>query len=143
MFYNAYANSSWYWASKVLPWHLLPFIIIFTLIIEIGFIHCLCKTDWIRTIIVISIANLVSFGVPFLSATFSVVHPFPQSLEDYHSIVNSIYLILTLVIEVPIVTAFLKTENKTRLLTVAIIANIITTLMVLLVEELFCWGYYA
>jgi len=29
------ANSSWHWISKTRPWDVLPFVIIFTLVIEI------------------------------------------------------------------------------------------------------------
>ena len=65
--YSAYANSSWRWISRYRPFDILPVVVIMTLVVEIFMIMRLGKVkSLIPASIVISVANVASFVVPYL-----------------------------------------------------------------------------
>lgn len=57
-------------------------------------------------------------------------------------IITTKYLILTLIVEIPVVYFFLRKDaaNKKQLILVTTIANIITTLLIAIIERIVCKG---
>lgn len=156
---TASANSSWHWISSKRSLDLLPIVIIVTLIIEIVSINYLAKVkDLKRVIPVVSLANLVSFLVPYIwlgIAPDNVYSYFTSEKGIFYAIdytVNSsptytvslIYLLITLLVETPIVYLFLrkKASNKKFLIAVIISANVLTTVITFAVERIFCHGQW-
>lgn len=142
---TAYANSSWHWISHTRPLDVLPFAIIATLLIEIFMIVKFNKIKAIvKSSIVISIANMGSFLIPYLWDFIDFPKgSFIETMNSYPSyIIRSTYLFFTLIIEVPIVYFLLKKncENRKKLLIVTIMANIITTGLVAIIERTICVG---
>ncbi len=156
---TASANSSWHWISSKRPLDLLPIVIIVTLIIEIVLINYLAKVkDLKRVIPVVSLANLVSFLVPYIWLGFD-----PDNVYSYYTSENGLfysidytvnasptftvslfYLLITLLVEAPIVYLFCrkKVPNKKLLIAVIIGANILTTAITFAVEHIFCHGQW-
>ena len=154
---TASANSSWHWVSSKRPLDLLPIVIILTLIIEIVLINYLAKVkDLKRVIPVVSLANLASFLVPYIWLVISpdnVYSDYTSEKGIFYAInytvsatptftVSLFYLLITLLVEFPIVYLFLrkKTSNKKVLIAVIIAANVLTTAMTFAVEHIFCHG---
>ena len=143
---NVYANSSWVWISKTRPHDVLPFVIIITLVIEFLFVYFVGKIkNPIKAIAFILLANILSFVAPYLFLLIFPAQPysFEETLE--HSpfyIVGLVYLIMTLVVELPIVYFALKksTPNAKKLLYSIIGSNILTTVLTAIVERVFCSG---
>ncbi|RGD74445.1 hypothetical protein [Anaerofustis stercorihominis] len=145
---NVYANSSWGWVDKR-PFDLLPLVIIITLTIEVLMtINCLDEKKWIVVITVITLANLVSFAAPYIYIQgfgAEVGYTFKECLDNIPTYnVCFIYLLMTVIIELPIVYGILKsyTQNKTKLFKRIILANTITTVLVFIIERIFCSGSY-
>lgn len=151
------ANSSWHWVSSKRPLDLLPIVIIMTLIIEIVLINYLAKVkDLKRVIPVVSLSNLASFLVPYIWLGFdpeNVYSDYTSEKGIFYAIdytvsasptftVSLLYLLITLLVETPIVYLFLrkKVSNKKILIAVIIAANVFTTLMTFAVEHIFCQG---
>ena len=142
-----FADSSWVWISETRPYDVLPYVIVLTLAIEILAINCLSGVNkkW-KAMVVIALANLCSFMIPYLVAVFvNDVHIYPETLNDYHSIVIGPYLVLTLLVEVPLVMSLLNkdVESRYKLFWVTVGSNVITTMIVYIIEQVFCEGYYA
>ena len=146
------ANSSWHWISSTRPIDILPFVILVTLLIETLMIIKLNKINSIvKPIVVIIIANLMSFVMPFLvyflpnELGMSGYENFLKMINHWPTYIAGIgYLFMTLVIEVPIVYNLLKKEcdNKKMFLKVIIAANILTTLLTALAERVICVGQW-
>ena len=146
------ANSSWSWLNNSRPIYLLPFAIVATLLIEIIMITKLNKIKEItKSIVVIGGANIISFVVPYLiillmpDIGYTSKEFFIAMMEKGPSyIVGLEYLFFTLIIEVPIVYNFFKKncENKIKLLTVIVMANVITTVLVAVLERIICVGHW-
>ena len=141
-----YADSSWVWISETRPYDVLPYVVVLTLVIEIGMINYIAKVNKLgKSSLVVTIANLVSFLFPYWLIVYTDgVHTYPDTLNDYHSVVIGPYLILTLMFELPIVMTFLghDVKDKKKLFLVTLGANVLTTLMVYVIENIFCEGHW-
>ncbi|KMK75841.1 hypothetical protein [Alkalihalobacillus pseudalcaliphilus] len=150
---NVLANSSWQWLMGS-PKEILLLAILFTLLVEIGFILIFLRNEQIKVIsiviLVVSGANLLSFIGPYIFRTLSFMD-FTRNWAEAWSysfmsgpyyIILMGYLLLTIVIEVPLVYQFLKqqTKNEKGLLVILITINIITTLIVSIIERLIYQG---
>ena len=143
---TVFANSSWYWISETRPYDVLPFVIIFTLVIEVVSVYFIGKAKALtKLIFFVLLANVLSFAAPyvFLYTTPNLVYTFEQQLNNtpFYT-VGIIYLITTVVIEVPIVYYALRksSENTKRLLCSIIGVNIITTVITAIIERTVCTG---
>lgn len=142
------ANSSWHWVTAS-PLKVFPFAILFTLIIETAAIVLFGKvSDIKKSFIVVSMANLFSFLAPYVfrayrfiptSGGFNLLAAFNKG--PYYIVLTG-FLVLTLIVELPIVYFMLKKETKRKLgLAMSILAsNIITTLLVAVCERQICIG---
>lgn len=156
---TVYANSSWQWISSTRPLDLLPIVIIITLLIEIALVYYIAKAKCLKTVIpVVSLANLVSFLIPYIwlgispdnvyslltseEGLFYAINYTTQSSPTYT--ISIFYLLITLFFETPIVYLFLrkKVANKKVLIAVIIIANIITTAITFATERISCHGQW-
>lgn len=142
------ANSSWHWVT-VSPVKVLPFAILFTLIIETAAVVLIGKVaDVKKSFIVVSLANLLSFLVPcifrvlrFLPVSGSLSLGAAFNKGPYYIVLTG-FLVLTLVVELPTVYFLLRkeTDKKTVLAAAILGSNIITTLLVAVCERLICIG---
>lgn len=148
---TAFANSSWVWISETRPYDVLPFVALATLIIETAALNGFLKIgNWHRVFTGVLIGNLISFAVPYIG--YSYTTPYSDYLS-LHEILNrgpfytvgTAFLIMTLAVELPFMYFWLKKDikNKKLLVLVTVVANVVTTAMVALVERLLCEGYYA
>lgn len=141
---TTYANSSWIWLTDN-PLTILPYAIIFTLIVEIITVIKLGKIkDYKKACLIIIIANLSSFILPYVFLAFEFL-PFSDTLSISYSvnkgpyyIVLTGYLMMTILIELPITYFLLEknTLNKKRLILSIITSNVATTLAVAIVERI-------
>ncbi|MDD2480685.1 MAG: hypothetical protein PHC44_08665 [Lutispora sp.] len=143
-----YANSSWHWVT-ISPLTVLPFAVIFTLLIETILVVKLGKvSNNKKTFAIVSLANLLSFLAPYLerayrfiptSGGYSILAAFDKG--PYYMILGG-YLFLTITVELPIVYFLLRKEslNKKRLIVAILSSNILTTLLVAICERMICMG---
>lgn len=145
------ANSSWHWVT-VSPMKVLPFAIILTLAIESWGVIIYGKVGQkVRTFVIVTFANIASFIAPYIYSTYKLNRFYCSGL-DYawerafnngpNYIIRLVYLILTLCIEVPLVYFLLRNQSndKKRLLLVTIAVNVITTIIVGVLERFLCQG---
>lgn len=144
----ANANSSWHWVTAS-PLKVLPFAIFVTLLIETTAIVSIGKVaDIKKSFIVVSLANLISFLAPYIfrafrfiptSGGFRLVDAFNKG--PYYIVLTG-YLVLTLIIELPIVYFILNkyVKDNKRLVISILSSNIITTLLVAICERQICIG---
>lgn len=148
--FTVYANSSWVWLTKAKPLTILPIVAVLTIVIEALIIikqaHIMKKT---KAVLVVTGANILSFIIPFLikyseMKLFYGGGPILRRLaEGPNYIVGFYFLLITLIIEIPVVFFLLKDkENMEDLIKFTILSNIITTIMVWGVERLFCRGVW-
>lgn len=148
---TAWANSSWHWISETRPVDVLPWVILVTLAIETAAVCMVLR--WKQTgkvFLVVCLANLVSFLLPYLFETLSSMQvtgsfadAFYKSANHWPSwIVGGWYLFLTLAAEVPLVYILLRerTEKPRPLLYTVIGANVLTTAITFVTERLLCQG---
>ena len=145
---SVYANSSWHWVT-VSPMVILPFAVIFTLFIETASVVKFGKVPNSKKVfLIVSLANLLSFIAPYLirayrfiptSGGFSIMAAFNKG--PYYMILSG-YLILTIIVELPVVYRMLKkeTSSKKSLITAILLSNIVTTLLVAVLERVICVG---
>ena len=145
---SVYANSSWRWISETRPYDVLPFVILLTLIIEIAGTYFLAKIKELRKIsLIITVANILSFTAPYLFTLIfpSVIYSFEQMLEHtpFYTI-GFIYLIITLLAEVPFVYFNFKTQvtDKIKFISIIIGVNVVTTAIAAITERLICYGVW-
>ena len=141
----AFANSSWHWISETRPYDVLPFVIVLTLLIEtISVIFAAdLKEVKFKVFIVVLIGNLLSFSAPYISAATDINYSFRDMLEHFPVYtVDILYLLVTLIIEIPFVYAFLakNAESGRKLFLSILISNAVTTLLTSLAERIFCYG---
>lgn len=147
------ANSSWHWVT-VSPMKVLPFAIILTLAIESWGVIVYGKVRGkVRTFVIVTYANIASFIAPYIYSTYQLNRFYCSGL-DYawdrafnngpNYIIRFVYLMLTLCTEVPLVYFLLKnrSNNKKRLLLVTIAVNVITTIVVAVMERFLCQGQW-
>lgn len=142
------ANSSWHWVT-VSPLKVLPFAVLFTLLIETVAIVLVGKVaDIKKSFIVVALANIFSFLAPYVFRAFRFIPTsggfnLPDAFnKGPYYIVLAEYLILTLIVELPIVYFLLKKEAKGKwgLMISILTSNIITTILVALCERQICIG---
>lgn len=139
------ANSSWQWISETRPYDVLPVVVILTLLIEILSICFIPNVKALpKVVFFVILANILSFAAPYLFLYLtSSLYTFEQALErmPYYT-VGIVYLIVTLIVEIPTVFLGLKksANNSKKLLLTAIGANVVTTVLTAVVERIFCRG---
>ena len=140
----SYANSSWHWVSDKRPYDVLPFVIIITLLIETFAVTHFAKVkNLFKAFFVILISNILSFIFPYFTYAFDEIYTFEQVIDYSPSYtIGFAYLIATLVIEFPLVYGFLfkDASNEKSLVSSIIISNIITTVLIFIIERIFCAG---
>ena len=145
----ASANSSWVWISETRPYDILPFVIIGTLLIETVAVNLMGKVgNWYKTFFAVLVGNIISFVVPYIG--YSNTTPYADAGYTLSEIINrgpyytvgTAFLLLTLIIELPIVYFLLKkdADNKKKLALCIVLANIVTTVLVAVVERKLCYG---
>jgi len=156
---TVHANSSWQWLTNSSPMEILPFAIIATLIVEFFVIYKFGLLTKERksmlitsvTIIVICFVNLISFLVPHFLWVFpdefgrSPTEAWYNYANHWSSFIVGIgFLIVTLIVEVPIVYFSLKrfTENKKRLIIVIVVVNVATTIAIAIIERIVFKGVW-
>lgn len=147
---RAQANSSWQWLTTS-PLPVFPFAVIGTLLIEFYAIKKIVGIDRTNKVLfTVAVANIFSFLAPYIIRAFQMI-----PIQGAFSLVASFeggpffmvavgYLILTLIIEVPVVYLLLSrvTTLKKKLAITIIGANIVTTGLVAVVERLICVGQW-
>lgn len=144
---TVYANSSWIWLTDTQPYELLPVAIILTLFIETILLTMVLKVNIKRIFRWVCIGNLSSFVFPYIMM-YGVQHTQMgyNWIETFSSgpyyIIGMGYLLLTLVIEIPVIWSGVGKEivNKRRGIGIIVIANTITTAIVFLMERIICQG---
>ena len=145
---NAFADSSWIWISEKRPFDILPWVAIGTILIEWLSIWLIPKTGQaLKALGTVTLANAASFLLPyaFLKASLSWYGTFDHILDSGpHYIVSGVFLLLTIIIEMPIVYNVLKSnvQSKRMLQITIIVSNIITTAGVAVIERLITEGYW-
>lgn len=147
---TVYANSSWHWLTMS-PFAIFPVAVILTLAVET---YILCRWNKItnskKAFVAVAFANLLSFAAPYLerayrfiptSGGFSIMAAFNKG--PYYMVLTG-YLLLTLLVEVPVVFLLLKnnTDKKGRLLVSILAANVLTTALVAVLERILCMGQW-
>lgn len=146
----AFADSSWIWISETRPYDVLPWVAIATLLIETGMLWKLCKfKNPFKVFCVVTLGNLLSFAAPYAAYYFGRVpwYTFTQMLNRLPTYtVGFVFLVITLLVEMPIEYKLLKKDLPDalyqRLFYTLIAANSLTTVMVAVVERLFCRGQW-
>lgn len=149
---TAYANSSWHWVADN-PLTILPWAVVLTLFVEIiGICYANHFSKPLKPAIVISAANIISFLSPYaFIGLFPEMHMenlgFFERINDYANklpfyIVGIAFLLLTLLVEIPVVYIFLKKDaaNKKHLFISIVVVNCITTLIVAIIERMLFKG---
>ena len=153
-----YANSSWYWLTDS-PLTLLPIAVVATLLIETVIIVVVNKIKYpgsLKTAVVIALANCVSFLTPYVVSGINENESYPSlgfygALTKYVSenpayLIGFSFFLLTMFIETPIIYYYLvlklNVKNKKALLLSIIVANVITTVIVFLLEHALFFGEY-
>ena len=145
---NAFADSSWVWISEKRPFDILPWVALGTILIEWLSIWLIPKTGHaLKVLGVVMIANAASFLLPyvFLKASLSWYGTFEHILDSGpHYIVSGVFLLLTIIIEMPIVYNVLKSkvQDKKMLRLTIIVSNVITTAGVAIIERLITEGHW-
>ena len=144
----SFANSSWHWVTTS-PMTVFPFAVILTLSIEtFAVVKYGRVSNTKNSILVIGLANLLSFLAPYLerayrfiptSGGFSLFAAFNKG--PYYMVLSG-FLLLTVVIELPLVYFLLKdhTTTKKSLFVSILLSNIATTVIVAGLERLICIG---
>lgn len=143
-----FANSSWNWVTTS-PLTLLPLAIIFTLLIEtVSVVRFGRVNKAVKAFCIIGLANLLSFLAPglerayrFIPTTGKVSLSAAFGKGPYYMVFSG-YLLLTVIIELPIVYFLLRnnTSDKKRLAVSIILSNVATTVIVAVLERLICVG---
>ena len=142
---TASANSSWHWLTETRPVDILPYVVAITLLAEYLAIKWVNGIEGaLRLLLLVCLANLASFLLPyalmFLPANW---YPIEMSLNHTPSyVVGVVYLLLTLLAEIPILYAALRkrVKSKRKVLYSLVIVNAATTGVVALVERVLCRG---
>lgn len=146
---TAFANSSWVWISETRPYDVLPFVALATLIIETAALNGFLKIgNWHRVFTGVLIGNLISFAVPYIG--YSNTPPYYDMPLSYilergpFYTVGAAFLFLTVAVELPFIYFWLKKDvkNKRLLVLVTVLANVVTTAMVAVVERVLCEGHW-
>lgn len=138
------ANSSWYWLTDARPIYILPIVCVATIAIETVMIFKCAKIKNVPKVLTgVLLANLLSFILPYILRWYDGIYDFKRMIDHTPSYTVCVsYLIMTLVAEIPVVYFMLRkdTESKSKLFLITILSNVITTLMVAVVERVVCTG---
>ena len=142
-----FADSSWCWLTDTRPFDILPPVALATIVIEVLAIWLIPNTGKLmKTAVAVILANAASFLLPYALLLNNPVYPkFDDMLNaGPNYIVGAGFVILTLVLEIPIVYNLLKkhVDNKKKLLWSIIGSNIVTTAMVAVIERMVTNGYW-
>ena len=148
--FSAFANSSWVWISEARPYDVLPFVAAATLAIETAAYNILLKIDnWHKVFFGVLIGNLISFAVPYIGYSNTTPYAGVYTLKEILNrgpfyTVGTAFLLLTVIIEVPFMCFYLRKDAKDKKLTVAVavLVNVVTTVLVALTERLLCHGHW-
>ena len=153
---SASANSSWVWLTRD-PRPMLPWAIVGTLVIEI-FVICFFNNIQVKNILTPTISivfgNLISFLLPYIfigiipyvfeenANFFSRINYTAEKLPFY--IIGIVFLVLTLIIELPIeyFCTRHKVKSKKKLLATILAANVFTTAAVAIIERTIYKGHW-
>ena len=143
-----FADSSWCWLTDTRPFDILPSVALATIVIAVLAIWLIPNTGKLmKTAVAVILANAASFLLPYSVLVFNQVYPkFEDALNaGPNYIVGFGFVMLTLLIEIPIVYNLLKkhVDNKKKLLWSIIGSNIVTTAMVAVIERMVTNGYWA
>ena len=136
-----FADSSWCWLTDTRPFDILPPVALATIVIEVLAIWLIPNTGKLmKTAVAVILANAASFLLPYALLLNDPVYPkFDDMLNaGPNYIVGAGFVILTLVLEIPIVYNLLKkhVDSKKKLLWSIIGSNIVTTAMVAVIERM-------
>lgn len=141
----ASANSSWVWISETRPYDILPWAVVATLAVETVCVNQIPKVNRLpKTFCVVAAANIVSFAAPYLIKYLSWERNgfgFEKYLDHAPSyIVGTVYGLLTVAVELPIVYNALKKDapDRKKLLVTTVAVNVVTTVIVACFERVFC-----
>lgn len=142
-----FADSSWCWLTDTRPFDILPPVALATIVIEVLAIWLIPHTgQFMKTAVAVILANAASFLLPYSVLVFNQVYPkFEDALNaGPNYIVGFGFVMLTLLIEIPIVYNLLKkhVDSKKKLLWSIIGSNIVTTAMVAVIERIVTDGYW-
>ena len=142
-----FADSSWCWLTDTRPFDILPPVALATIVIEVLAIWLIPHTGKLmKTAVAVILANAASFLLPYALLLNDPVYPkFDDMLNaGPNYIVGAGFVILTLVLEIPIVYNLLKkhVDSKKKLLWVIVGSNIVTTAMVAVIERMVTDGYW-
>lgn len=142
-----FADSSWCWLTDTRPFDILPPVALATIVIEVLAIWLIPHTGKLmKTAVAVILANAASFLLPYSVLAFNQVYPkFEDALNaGPNYIVGFGFVMLTLLIEIPIVYNLLKkhVDSKKKLLWSIIGSNIVTTAMVAVIERIVTDGYW-
>ncbi len=143
-----FADSSWCWLTDTRPFDILPPVALATIVIEVLAIWLIPHTGKLmRTAVAVILANAASFLLPYALLLNDPVYPkFDDMLNaGPNYIVGAGFVILTLVLEIPIVYNLLKkhVDSKKKLLWAIVGSNTVTTAMVAVIERMVTDGYWA
>ena len=143
-----FADSSWCWLTDTRPFDILPPVALATIVIEVLAIWLIPNTGKLmKTAVAVILANAASFLLPYALLLNDPVYPkFDDMLNaGPNYIVGAGFVILTLVLEIPIVYNLLKkhVDSKKKLLWSIVGSNIVTTAMVAVIERMVTNGYWA
>jgi len=142
-----FADSSWCWLTDIRPFDILPPVALATIVIEVLAIWLIPNTGKLmKTAVAVILANAASFLLPYALLLNDPVYPkFDDMLNaGPNYIVGAGFVILTLVLEIPIVYNLLKkhVDSKKKLLWSIVGSNIVTTAMVAVIERMVTDGYW-
>ena len=142
-----FADSSWCWLTDTRPFDILPPVALATIVIEVLAIWLIPHTGKLmNTAVAVILANAASFLLPYALLLNDPVYPkFDDMLNaGPNYIVGAGFVILTLVLEIPIVYNLLKkhADSKKKLLWSIVGSNIVTTAMVAVIERMVTDGYW-
>lgn len=145
------ANSSWVWISETRPLDILPFVAVATLLIEAAAIVIFGGVDNnYKALFAVAVGNILSFAAPYViyanfTSPYSGVYSLSEIIDrgPFYT-VGAVFLILTILIELPFVYFMLKknTASKKALVVTVILSNVITTALVAFTERLICYGQW-
>ena len=144
---GVFADSSWCWLTDTRPFDILPPVALATIVIEVLAIWLIPHTGKLmKTAVAVILANAASFLLPYALLLNDPVYPkFDDMLNaGPNYIVGAGFVILTLVLEIPIVYNLLKkhVDSKKKLLWSIVGSNIVTTAMVAVIERMVTDGYW-
>lgn len=142
------ADSSWCWLTDTRPFDILPPVALATIVIEVLAIWLIPHTGkFMKTAVAVILANAASFLLPYALLLNDPVYPkFDDMLNaGPNYIVGAGFVILTLVLEIPVIYNLLKkhVDSKKKLLWAIVGSNTVTTAMVAVIERMVTNGYWA